>query len=220
MAATQNFRSAFNGFNREDVVHYIEYMQSKFKSQIAQAKAEADHFQEELDALRATPAEDAALADRCMELEELIRSKDEELETLKELAEQSETRAAQLQKELDEAHAESAAIAAERDALQKKLDEALAKQESEKAKASEELEAYRRAERTERMAQERAEQLCRRTNGIIADASVKVDAAAGQIGELADRVAAELDVLRAAVTGSKQALSDAASAMYAVRTEE
>ena len=26
MSTPQNFRSAFNGFNREDVVHYLEYI--------------------------------------------------------------------------------------------------------------------------------------------------------------------------------------------------
>ena len=33
MAAPQNFRSAFNGFNREDVVHYLEYLNSKHQNQ-------------------------------------------------------------------------------------------------------------------------------------------------------------------------------------------
>ena len=29
MASSQNFRTAFNGFNREDVVHYLEYINTK-----------------------------------------------------------------------------------------------------------------------------------------------------------------------------------------------
>ena len=32
MAAFQNFRSALNGFNREDVVHYIEYTNNGSKT--------------------------------------------------------------------------------------------------------------------------------------------------------------------------------------------
>ena len=40
MAAPQNFRSALNGFNREDVVHYLEYINSKHTHQINQLTSE------------------------------------------------------------------------------------------------------------------------------------------------------------------------------------
>ena len=36
MAGMQNFRSALGGFNREDVVSYIEYLNTQHKAQIAQ----------------------------------------------------------------------------------------------------------------------------------------------------------------------------------------
>ena len=36
MAPVQRFRSALNGFNREDVVHYIEYLNNFYTSQIQQ----------------------------------------------------------------------------------------------------------------------------------------------------------------------------------------
>ena len=36
MATPQSFRSAFNGFNREDVVHYLEYLNAKHASQLDQ----------------------------------------------------------------------------------------------------------------------------------------------------------------------------------------
>ena len=39
MAASQNFRSAFNGFNREDVVHYLEYLNTKHTNQVNQHPA-------------------------------------------------------------------------------------------------------------------------------------------------------------------------------------
>ena len=42
MAASQNFRSAFNGFNREDVVHYLEYLNTKHTNQVNQLTAEND----------------------------------------------------------------------------------------------------------------------------------------------------------------------------------
>ena len=44
MAAFQNFRSAFNGFNREDVVHYIEFLNSKHAADLNQLNAELEYL--------------------------------------------------------------------------------------------------------------------------------------------------------------------------------
>ena len=44
MAAQQNFRSAFNGFNREDVAHYLEYINTKYTNQINQLTAENEEL--------------------------------------------------------------------------------------------------------------------------------------------------------------------------------
>ena len=66
MAEHQNFRTAFNGFNRDDVVHYIEYIN-------AQHAAEVARLQSELEFLRsnAQPAAEEKVADcQCSELEE------------------------------------------------------------------------------------------------------------------------------------------------------
>ena len=40
MAAFQNFRSAVGGFNREDVVHYIEFLNSKHNAAVNQLRAD------------------------------------------------------------------------------------------------------------------------------------------------------------------------------------
>ena len=48
MAATQNFRSAFNGFNREDVVHYLEYLNTKHTNQVNQLTAENETLRAKL----------------------------------------------------------------------------------------------------------------------------------------------------------------------------
>ncbi len=83
MAELQNFRSAFNGFNREDVVRYIEYINNKHTAQLSQLKAERDSLREELTQLRSAAPADTASADeleqckaRCTALEqELALSK-------------------------------------------------------------------------------------------------------------------------------------------------
>ena len=56
MSAPQKFRSAFNGFNREDVVSYLEYLNSKHTAQVNQLTSEADYLRSRLDS--AQPAQD------------------------------------------------------------------------------------------------------------------------------------------------------------------
>ena len=172
MAGMQNFRSALGGFNRQDVVNYIEYMNNKHNSELEQLNTQLQNAKE---ALAQAEAEDNS-----------------ELQAKLEAA---VARCAELEAQLAEA-GNAAGI-----------------------KPGDELEAYRRAERTERMARERAEQMYRQATGVIADATTRVDETAGQIGEMTDRVLKQLLELQNAVSGSKQALQDAAATLYAIRPE-
>lgn len=206
--ASQNFRSAFNGFNREDVVRYLEYLNSKHSALINQLTEEAENLRQKLKLAADAIAADSARAERIAALEE---------------------ENAALKAQLEEAQQGKAASDAARQALEAeciRLKEQLANQPEVPAapvreeSADRELEAYRRAERTERLARERADQLYRRTNGVLADATVKVDQVAADIGTIADQVMTNLQQLQLAVTGSKQALQEAADLMYTIRPEE
>ena len=53
MAAPQNFRTAFNGFHKEDVVRYLEYINSKHTNQVNQLTAEAEELRKQLEKLSA-----------------------------------------------------------------------------------------------------------------------------------------------------------------------
>ena len=76
MAEFQNFRSALNGFNRQDVVNYIEYINNKHNSQLEQLNTQLQNVREELAQAKAAPVAqgglqaqlDSALA-HCAELE-------------------------------------------------------------------------------------------------------------------------------------------------------
>jgi len=206
--ASQNFRSAFNGFNREDVVRYLEYLNSKHSALINQLTEEAENLRQKLKLAADAIAADSARAERIAALEEENTA---------------------LKAQLEEAQQGRAASDAARQALEAeciRLKEQLANQPEVPAapvreeSADRELEAYRRAERTERLARERADQLYRRTNGVLADATVKVDQVAADIGTIADQVMTNLQQLQLAVTGSKQALQEAAELMYTIRPEE
>ena len=78
MAANQHFRSAFRGFNREDVVHYIEYLNNYYirqledlNAQLQAAKAAAPAANTDLE----TRLQEAL--DRCAQLEAQLAAKEE-----------------------------------------------------------------------------------------------------------------------------------------------
>ena len=111
MAMPQRFRSAFNGFNRDDVVNYIEYLNNTHNSQVAQLR-------NQISQLSAAPAVDTtdlqtqldAALQRCSELEEQL-SNAQKVDVSKELeayrrAESAERLAKErAQKIYDTAHA-------------------------------------------------------------------------------------------------------------------
>lgn len=63
MSTNLNFRSALNGFNREDVVNYIEFLTNRHVSDLSQMKAQLDAANEEIERLKAQPAPEAATAE-------------------------------------------------------------------------------------------------------------------------------------------------------------
>ncbi len=77
--ASYNFRSALNGFHREDVVHYLEYINAKNASQLAQLQADLEALRKENAALR----ENSEAKARCQALEEANAALAVELEQLK-----------------------------------------------------------------------------------------------------------------------------------------
>ena len=203
MAQQKTFRIALNGFNREDVVSYIEYLNSTHTAEINQLNSELNFFRNRQPVAEVTPEATAApdgqqsemieqqaarireLFDRCNELEEKLSAAEEA-----------------------KAHAEE------------KLQAVLTQQTTFQSRTNEELEAYRRAERIERQAKERAEQMYQQTNGALAEASIRVDEAAAEIGQMSDRVMEQLALLQKAVSGTKEAMKEAAQMMYAIRPEE
>ena len=76
MTAPQNFRSAFNGFNREDVVKYLEYINSRHHAQVNQLTGENDYLRQQLEAAQAAPGAQEEL----QRLQELCASQQAELD--------------------------------------------------------------------------------------------------------------------------------------------
>ena len=160
--AAQNFRSAFYGFNREDVVRYIEYLNNHHKNQL-------DQLHNQLQAAKAAPVNTELQAQLAAALE----------------------KCAQLETQLSNA-----------------------------ATTEQELEAYRRAERTERIAQERAQQIRTQANAVLADATVKAEAASAQIAELAEQANQQLVAYQAAVTDTQNLFQDVVTSLAAIKPKE
>lgn len=214
----QTFRTAFNGFNREDVVQYIAEINTKHAAEISQLNSDMQYLQDKLtqyENLAEEGVEDATPA-----LEQQIEDQ------AKALVEQSD-RIAALEKQLAEAR-ESAQTAetlleeaaAENARLQVQLKTAQACNASFQSQQNAELDAYRRAERVERQAHERAMLIHHQVNGILGDATSKVDEAAAQIAAMTEDAAQHLKQLQLAIAGSKLILQEASASLSAVRPTE
>lgn len=197
MAASVNFRSAIGGFNREDVVRYIELMNSKHTSQVNQLSTEIEELRRKLENAAAVP-------DRTEEVDDLSAQLEAAREQENALTQEREQLKAELATALEE-------IAS------------LKTHQAESAAASVtamELEAYRRAEQAERQAKARAEQIYLQATGTLAQATTQVDTAATRFREIAEQVSCQMNQLQLAVDSSKNALLDAATTMYTIHTED
>ena len=206
MAEHQNFRTAFNGFNRDDVVQYIEELNARHAAEVNQLNADLQYLQEKLDALESScPENDAPMMGEPMNIDSG-------------LVEEMEAKLADAEDAAKTAKAQLDAQKAENLRLQVLLDAALARQNE--ANNTVELDTYRRAERVERDARNRARMVSDKANAALSDATSRVDDTAIQISELTDAAMQQLKQLQLAISGSKQILRDTATALYAIRPED
>ena len=184
----QNFRSSLHGFNRQDVANYLEYLNNRHAAQVNQLNTDLEELRRQVQ----TPAADPQrliLESRCRELEQQLR---------------------QAQSERDEALAQKEEALRKLEDARKDREDALLRVSGEKLDANRELEAYRRAERTDRVARERAEQDYSETGTVLTQASNRIDTALRQMTGISRQVSTQLDTLQAAISSSRLALQDAA----------
>ena len=177
MASFQNFRSAFNGFNREDVVRYIEFVNNKHNTEINQLNTQIQSLYSDLEYYQ-----------HCYE----------ESVQLSELLQTEQSRTAALEQEVAELKQQMAQMRC-------------------RPQTDSELEAYRRAERAERTANERVNQLYSQANGVLADATARTDEAAAHLTKMTDQVCAQLSQLQLALADGAGTIRDAAASMYAIK---
>lgn len=165
MAVTQPFRSALNGFNREDVVNYIEYLNNRHNAQLAQLNTQLQEVKSAIseDFVMELQAKlDAALA-RCAELEEKLSIKEDS--------------------------------------------------------AAKELEAYRRAEKAERVANERAQEIYTQAQTALSGATTMAEAAAEEFNQVAERTAQQLKEYQNSIAATVSGFKSAVASLNAVKPE-
>lgn len=177
----------------------------------ADAPADKEQHTEELDAAL------AASAQRIAELEALLAATQQRNDELDALLADTQQRNDQLQTALDAANARAA-----------QLEQALADaQTAAKATAvvpqdlaAQELAAYRRAERVERMAVARARDIATQASGVLHDTTARVDEDAVELSNMFDQLTAQFEQLRSRMIASKSTLKDAVTAMHTIATAE
>lgn len=189
MAVPQNFRNALNGFNKDDVVRYLEYINAKHNNQIMQLTAEVEELRAQLNQSPMPDADQQALLDALQK----------ENDSLSEKLLESEKARSALAEELAQSKSAPAPVSETPSVV------------------TDELEAYRRAERTEREAKKRAELVYFQANSVLSETTAKVDVLAEDINGMADRVMNQLAQLQMLVGDSKQALQDAAALLGTIR---
>ena len=173
MEQPNQFRSSFNGFNRQDVVRYMEFVNNRHASQVAQLTNELEYLRGKQDTLDAG-------------------------------------RVSQLEKELSAAQAENAALRQRVAQLKQQAGQTGA------APTESELEAYRRAERVERTARERASQLSRQAAQALDQTGSQVEDAAGQIAQLSAQLTEQLERLQGAMDTGRRTVREAVGAVQSL----
>ena len=211
MNEPQTFRSAFNGFHREDVVNHIAYMTTKHETLVKELRSENDTLRTELEGLRARLDDDTAAQDRAAELEQALEGKEaelnsvrEELETANQLLNEQAEQLAALREELEEAREAAAKPAA----IEKS------------ANHWDELRAYRRAETAERQAKERVNDLYDSATNALRTAGSTLGSANASFEELAEKFRADLVALMETIETGRTALGAAADTLDTLRPEE
>ena len=158
MANAHHFRTAFRGFNREDVVNYIQYLNNQHAAQLAQLQGQSG---------------DA-------ELQEQLAA--------------AQSRIAELEAQLE--------------------------QQAPANCTDEELEAYRRAERTERVARDRAQQIYTQAHAVLADVTLKAEAASEQFSAISQQIGQQMSAYQQSVETTRQTFQEAVATLYAIHADE
>ena len=200
MADFSKFRSALNGFNRTDVVNYVEAVSLEHQKETRQLREETERLAAERDALTVEKAalvrENAALREKLAQTEDALHALEEALdaqtqpEPVPEMGQETEARTGA--EPTPGTGAEPCGTAAEPCGTAAEPDESTERQE---------LEAYRRAAQTEHNAALRARKLGERLNALCDSARSRYQDTGEDIAALSADLSVNIDRLQEAIAG-------------------
>ena len=199
MSEPLNFRSAFNGFNREDVVHYIEYLNANHANQIRQLQADLATMQRE----SFLPEVDEDQEARIAEMEEQFAQQESLLTALNAEKDELLAKCAQLVAQL-------AAVNAAKETARPQFSTCM----------EEELAAYRRAERVERLANERANAIYRDLRVSLQGTADKTESAVTKLDSISSQFNAQINALRDSLFDNKSYLDQSLASLNDLKVIE
>ena len=198
---TEKFRSALNGFNRTDVVQFIQRQTAEHEKALRLSKEENTRTSRTASELRELNAQLSA------QLEEL-RAQKEALaeENARLLAEKSH-----LQEELNK----RASVAPEAASVEPELDRPFAPVSLPSEFNEMELAAYRRAEQVERLSRERAAASTERMRSIFEQADTKLSLTTADLGAVLETCNSDFAQLQQILSAAREVLGESSESLKA-----
>ena len=213
------FRAALNGFNREDVVAYIEQLTQEHEAELSVLRERNNQLSHELDAAHERLA---TLQDNEITQEEMDAARNRINELLNE-NQQLEDRVAELEDRLAnpaQNEAEAPADVTEQDltAPIPEIGDVLPADIAPSNDYAEmELAAYRRAELAERVARDRASDIYREISSVFQHANTRLGAGKADLVEMTKAVKSDVNQLMHVLEGIRSVYNEAEVSFKAVR---
>lgn len=210
------FRNALHGFNRDDVVSYIDSTAKQHEAELRQAQEQNLRLQRQLDEANQIIASLRASEDVQQELDaakERISRLLQDNEALAEQVNTLEEALANAPKEPEVPEVVTQDLTAPIPAIQEVLPVEVAPS---KDYTELELAAYRRAELAERVARERAADVYREVNAVFTNATSKMDSGRQDLEQMTRTIQADVNQLMNVLAGIRSAYDEAEVSFNAV----
>ena len=210
------FRNALHGFNRDDVVSYIDSTAKQHEAELRQAQEQNLRLQRQLDEANQIIASLRASEDVQQELDaakERISRLLQDNEALAEQVNTLEEALANAPKEPEVPEVVTQDLTAPIPAIQEVLPVEVAPS---KDYTELELAAYRRAELAERVARERAADVYREVNAVFSHATSKMDGGRQDLEQMTRTIQADVNQLMNVLAGIRSAYDEAEVSFNAV----
>ncbi len=210
------FRNALHGFNRDDVVSYIDSTAKQHEAELRQAQEKNLRLQRQLDEANQIIASLRASEDVQQELDaakERISRLLQDNEALAEQVNTLEEALANAPKEPEVPEVVTQDLTAPIPAIQEVLPVEVAPS---KDYTELELAAYRRAELAERVARERAADVYREVNAVFTNATSKMDGGRQDLEQMTRTIQADVNQLMNVLAGIRSAYDEAEVSFNAV----